>query len=131
MSAPAPAKKVLHISKYFHPHVGGMETYLHKLMHASAALNINPCALVHQSKISLTSVEESFSEDGSALLIVRAATWCRLLFTPISPSFPWLLHRLIRRNQPDILHLHLPNPSVFWALALPSAPPGNSGGHSA
>jgi rhamnosyl/mannosyltransferase len=25
------------------------------------------------------------------------------------------------RDQPEILHLHLPNPSAFWALALPSA----------
>ena len=64
MNVSATAKKVLHIGKYFPPHVGGMETYLHNLMHALAALKINPCALVHQSKISLTSVEESFSENG-------------------------------------------------------------------
>ncbi len=115
------AKKVLHIGKYFPPHVGGMETYLLNLMHALAALNITPCALVHQSKTSLTSVEESFSANGSALRVVRAATWCQLLFTPISPGFPLVLHRLIKRDQPDLLHLHLPNPSAFWALALPSA----------
>ena len=121
MSAPATAKKVLHIGKYFPPHVGGMETYLHSLMHALVTLNIVPCALVHQSKISITSVEELLSANGCALRIVKAATWCRLLFTPISPGFPLLLHRLINRDQPDLLHLHLPNPSAFWALALPSA----------
>ena len=117
----ATVEKVLHIGKYFPPHVGGMETYLHNLMHALATLNIIPCALVHQSKISLTSVEESFPANGASLSILRAATWCRLLFTPISPGFPWLLHRLIKREQPDLLHLHLPNPSAFWALVLPSA----------
>ena len=57
MSGTATVKNVLHIGKYFPPHVGGMEAYLHNLMHALAALKINPCALVHQSKISLTSVE--------------------------------------------------------------------------
>ncbi len=121
MNVSATAKKVLHVGKYFPPHVGGMETYLHNLMHALAALNIIPCALVHQSKTSFTSVEESFSANGSALRVVRAATWCQILFTPVSPSFPLLLHRLIERDQPDLLHLHLPNPSAFWALALPSA----------
>ena len=121
MSAPATARKVLHIGKYFHPHVGGMETYLHDLLRALARLNITPSALVHQTKMSITSVEESFSANGSALSVVRVATWCRLLFTPISPGFPWVLHRLIRRDEPDVLHLHLPNPSAFWALALPSA----------
>ena len=121
MNVSATAKKVLHIGKYFPPHVGGMETYLHDLLLTLATLNIRPSALVHQSQTSLTSVEESFSANGSALTIVRAATWCRLLFTPISPGFPWVLHQLIKRDQPDVLHLHLPNPSAFWALALPSA----------
>jgi rhamnosyl/mannosyltransferase len=77
--------------------------------------------LVHRSQISLHSSEELLSANSAALRVVRAATWCRLLFTPISPTFPWLLRRLIKQDQPDILHLHLPNPSAFWALALPSA----------
>ncbi len=121
MSVSATAKKVLHVGKYFPPHAGGMETYLHDLMRALATMDITPSALVHRSQISLHSSEELLSTGGTALRIVRAATWCRLLFTPISLTFPWLLHRLIKRDQPDILHLHLPNPSAFWALALPSA----------
>lgn len=121
MSAPAMAKKVLHVGKYFPPAVGGMETYLHDLVRALATLNVTPSVLVHQSQISLHSSEESLSANGNALSVVRAATWCRLLFTPISPTFPLLLRRLIEREQPDILHLHLPNPSAFWTLVLPSA----------
>ena len=121
MSAPATAKKVLHVGKYFPPDVGGMETYLHGLVRALATLNVTPSVLVHQSQISLHSSEESLSANGNALRVVKAATWCRLLFTPISPTFPLLLHRLIEREQPDVLHLHLPNPSAFWALLLPSA----------
>ena len=121
MNVSETAKKALHIGKYFPPHTGGMETYLHDLLRALARLNITPSALVHQTKMSITSVEESFSANGSALSVVRVATWCRLLFTPISPGFPWMLHRLIKRDQPDMLHLHLPNPSAFWALAMPSA----------
>ena len=121
MSRPATAKKVLHVGKYFPPDVGGMETYLHDLVRALAPLNVTPSVLVHQSGISLHSSEDSISTNGVALRVVRAATWCRLLFTPISPTFPWLLHRLVKREQPDVLHLHLPNPSAFWALALPSA----------
>lgn len=121
MNTPATAKKVLHVGKYFPPDVGGMETYLHDLVRALAALNVTASVLVHQSQISLHSSEGSLSANGMALRVVRAATWCRLLFTPISPTFPWRLLRLIKREQPDVLHLHLPNPSAFWALALPSA----------
>ena len=121
MSAPATPKKVLHVGKYFPPDVGGMETYLHGLVRSLATLNVTPSVLVHQSQISLHSSEESLTANGNALSVVRAATWYRLLFTPISPTFPLLLHRLIKREQPDVLHLHLPNPSAFWALVLPSA----------
>ena len=121
MSTPATAKKVLHVGKYFPPDVGGMETYLHDLVRALSKLNVAASVLVHQLQISLHSSEESLSVNGIVLRVVRAATWCRLLFTPISPTFPWALHRLIKREQPDVLHLHLPNPSAFWALALPSA----------
>jgi len=121
MSARATAKKILHVGKYFPPAVGGMETYLHGLVRTLARLNVTPSVLVHQSQISLHSSEESLSANGNALRVVRAATWCRLLFTPISPTFPMLLNRLIDQEQPDVLHLHLPNPSAFWALVLPSA----------
>ena len=112
---------VLHVGKYFPPHVGGMETYLRDLMVASTTLGVRSAALVHQSQLGLHSSEEQISADGAEIRVTRAATWARLLFTPLSPVFPWLLRRLIQRERPDILHLHLPNPSAFWALLLPSA----------
>ena len=112
---------VLHIGKYFPPHAGGMETFLRDLMASSTAKGAKTAALVHQSHWGLKSSRESFSVNGSDIPVTRAATWCRLLYTPISPTFPWLLHRLINQHRPDILHLHLPNPSAFWALCLPAA----------
>jgi glycosyltransferase involved in cell wall biosynthesis len=112
---------VLHVGKYFPPHVGGMETYLRDLMEASTTLGVRSAALVHQSQLGLHSSEEHISAGGAEIRVTRAATWARLLFTPLSPVFPWRLHRLIKTERPDILHLHLPNPSAFWALLLPSA----------
>ena len=113
--------KILHIGKYFPPYAGGMEHYLRDLMAAQVRQGIEPAALVHQSDISFSSVDESFPAGEQQLPITRAAVWARLLFTPISPTFPWLLRRLIKQQQPDILHLHMPNVSVFWALLLPGA----------
>ena len=112
---------VLHVGKYFPPHVGGMETYLRDLMVASHTMGVKSAALVHQSELGVWSSEERITAEGAEIRVTRAAIWARLLFTPLSPVFPWLLHRLIKREKPDILHLHLPNPSVFWSLFLPSA----------
>ena len=113
--------KVLHIGKYFPPYAGGMETYLRDLMAAHSEQGLECRALVHQSNLGLRSTDESYQAGSQQLPITRAAVWARLLFTPISPTFPWLLNRLLKETQPDILHLHMPNVSVFWALLLPRA----------
>ena len=113
--------KVLHIGKYFPPYTGGMETFLRDAMASLSRRGIDSEALVHQSGISIRSSEEIYEAGGQSLPVSRAAVWLRLLFTPISPTFPCLLNRLIKRRQPDILHIHMPNVSAFWALALPRA----------
>ena len=113
--------RVLHIGKYFPPYAGGMETFLRDLMAALARQGIRSGALVHRSDLSLFSTEEGFRVDQEELPVTRAGVWLRLLFTPISPAFPLLLHRMIKRHSPNILHFHMPNVSAFWALFLPSA----------
>ena len=115
------SRRILHIGKYFPPYSGGMETYLRDLMVAQTKQGLESTALVHQSALSLRSNTEQYPAYEQTLSVTRAAVWARLLFTPISPTFPALLHKLIKRDQPDILHLHMPNVSVFWALLLPSA----------
>jgi len=113
--------KVLHIGKYFPPYTGGMETYLRDAITASSREGIDNVALVHQSEISFASHDEIYQAGGRTVPVTRAAVWMRLLFTPISPTFPWLLSHLIKKHQPDIIHIHMPNASAFWALALPRA----------
>ncbi|EEB79390.1 glycosyl transferase, group 1 family [marine gamma proteobacterium HTCC2148] len=113
--------KILHIGKYFPPYAGGMETYLRDLMAAQIRQGLEPGALVHQSQISLNSASETYQSGEQQLPVTRAAVWARLLFTPISPTFPRLLSKMIKRDKPDLLHLHMPNVSAFCALFLPSA----------
>ena len=90
-------------------------------MVALAKRRITSIALVHQHGLALKTKYETFTASGHRFDLTRVGMWVRFLYTPISPAFPWHLRRLIRTEKPDILHLHLPNPSAFWALALPSA----------
>jgi len=112
---------ILHIGKYFSPFHGGVENYMGDLMGAMVERGIFSTALVHRHDWSLTSRYDSVRLGANTFQIVRAATWVNLFFTPISPAFPWHLARMIKNSGPDVLHLHLPNPSAFWVLALPSA----------
>ena len=98
-----------------------METYLRDLVATQAAQGLDSSALVHTSSRSLWSVNERYSASERTLSVTRAAVWFRLLFTPISPTFPLLLNRIIKEKRSDLLHMHLPNASAFWALVLPRA----------
>ena len=60
-----------------------------------------------------------FRKDGVDVHL--AACHGQLLYAPVSPSFPFLLARLLREFRPDLLHLHMPNTSAFWALLSPAA----------
>src|SRR5690606_2868300 len=45
----------------------------------------------------------------------------QLAYAPLSPGFRRALATMIARHRPQLLHLHMPNPSAFWALSLPVA----------
>ncbi|MGQ9659153.1 MAG: glycosyltransferase [Thermochromatium sp.] len=110
--------RVLHIGKYFPPFAGGMEHFLADLLPALAAQGIESAALVHHERPSRRGVWPTTPTDPP---VYRAPTYGRVLYAPLSPAFPRWLDRLIGELAPDLLHLHLPNTSAFWALALPSA----------
>ena len=113
--------KILHVGKYFSPFSGGLENYMRDAMVALARRGIKTAALVHKHSLSLKTSDETFTASGHQFHIIRTGMWARLLYTPISPAFPWQLRKFIKSFKPDVLHLHMPNPSVFWVLALPSA----------
>jgi len=105
--------RILHIGKYYPPVAGGMERFLADLVDAQRAAGHEVTVLVHQSR------PGEGSDDPPWLL--RCPVWFRLVFTPISPAFATWLRRAIREHEPDVLHIHMPNVSAFWALLWPSA----------
>jgi glycosyltransferase involved in cell wall biosynthesis len=105
--------RILHIGKHYPPAQGGMERFLGDLVEAQRAAGHEVSVLVHADPGS------DAREDPPWLM--RCPVAMRLIFAPISPAFPLWLARAIDRHDPDVLHLHAPNPSAFWALLLPSA----------
>lgn len=120
-ATPGAGVRALHLGKYYPPHHGGIETYLRDLLVALGQLGTKCTALAHSSGHSLHSTEDANSHEKEQPRIIRAAVWATLLFAPLSPAFPFQLAKLIEEEQPDLLHIHLPNLSAFWALLLPSA----------
>jgi glycosyltransferase involved in cell wall biosynthesis len=110
--------RVLHVGKYLPPHPGGMERFLDDLMRAQTQSGLASAALVHASRIAAPS---SRPADPLQAPVYQARVLAEALFVPLSAEFPLRLSQAIRRFQPDLLHLHLPNLSAFHALLLPSA----------
>lgn len=105
--------RVLHIGKFFPPVPGGMEVFLRDLMIAQRRSGIEAFAVVHAGHKAPQAEEAQW--------LVQVPVWFSLIFAPISPAFPLAITRAIRAFDPDVLHLHLPNPSAFWALMIPAA----------
>ena len=109
--------KVLHVGKYYSPFVGGIESFLSSLLHSQAGSGIHHFILAHHHKLWRQS-DLSTRDEGQ---VFRAFTLCRLLFTPIAPFFYFNLKKVLAHYKPDIIHVHMPNPSAFWLLLLTDA----------
>ena len=104
------ALRTLHIGKFYPPHHGGMEVFLADLITAQRAQGIDAAALVHGNP-----------EPSDPPWLLRVPVQLHLLHAPIAVGFRAALARALQQFQPDVLHLHMPNNSVFWVLTLAEA----------
>ncbi len=103
---------VLHLGKFYPPHMGGMEIYLRQLVVGQSSL-MDVAAIVANDR-RRTQVEYI---DGAK--IVRAATFGSVASMPIVPTLAWQ----IRQHEASLIHLNTPNPGAAFAL-LASRHPG-------
>ena len=100
--------RILHIGKYFPPVTGGMERFLGDLVGAQRRAGDDVSVLVHADTAAPARSDPAW--------LTRCPVWMRLIFAPISPRFPIWLRRAVLRQKPQVLHIHMPNVSAFWAL---------------
>lgn len=93
-----------------------MENFLGDLLPALQGQGCRIAALVHDHGGGPGG--EASRESGCELLW-RVPCYGQLLHAPLSPDFGRQLARLAREFRPEVVHLHLPNVSAFWALLLP------------
>lgn len=106
--------RVLHIGKFFAPFAGGIENFMLDLLPACAELGVEQALLVHESPRGHRAPPVKF---GFLADFERVPMFGQLSYAPVSPGFRAALDRMIDRFDPDLVHLHLPNTSAFWALA--------------
>ena len=105
--------RILHLGKYYAPERGGIESQTQALAEWSGAQGHAVAALVHQRPGNWRTSRETLR----GVDVIRVGCLGAPVYTPVSPGFPLALTRALRETAPDVLHLHLPNPSCFAALA--------------
>jgi glycosyltransferase involved in cell wall biosynthesis len=103
--------KILQISKFFPPVLGGIESVAWELAEGSIRMGLSPKVLC--SNQSARTVTESTA---AGYEVTRTASIGTLLSMSLSPLMPWQLRRLARGC--DIVHLHMPDPMAALALKL-------------
>jgi glycosyltransferase involved in cell wall biosynthesis len=92
--------RILHVYKDYHPVLGGIENHIKTLAQAQAAMG-------HEVTVLVTNPGREVGRDFmNGVAVIRAWRLATVASTPLSPIFPLLL----RRQRPDITHLHFPYP---------------------
>lgn len=104
LDSKAPPLRVLHVGKFYPPHMGGIETHLQALCGA----------LRHHADVRVTVSSEgrnTIEEMVDSVPVARLATLLTAFSTSISPGM--VSH--IRRSGAELIHIHLPNPAAVLA----------------
>jgi rhamnosyl/mannosyltransferase len=100
-------RRVMHIGKYYPPHMGGIEVHLRQLVR----LQVQTCSVrVLVANDGIRTVKEK--KDGAELL--RLGCLGTISSMPICPTLPW--H--VRGATADIIHMHTPNPGAAFAYVV-------------
>jgi glycosyltransferase involved in cell wall biosynthesis len=104
---PAMKPRILHLGKYFPPHMGGMETHLQELIDGT----IDRYDI--EALVANDSAARQIDYVGGAR-ITRMPTLGTVASMPITPTLPFDLSR----SAADLVHVHSPNPAAAFAIAI-------------
>lgn len=109
-------RRILHLGKYYDPFSGGIEQFTRSLSEAQVANGNEVVCLVHNHKRSLKTHRTKIR----GVEVIRVPVIATLLFSPIALTYPAVLSATLKAFKPTIVHVHMPNLSVFWLLPLMS-----------
>jgi rhamnosyl/mannosyltransferase len=113
------------LGKFYSPATGGIETHVRTLARAQAALGaeVRVVCVNHLDRKSRDvtwerfAVTETVEEWDGSVRVTRVGRRMSIARLDVCPDLPRVLSRLIRTGT-DVLHLHVPNPTMLLALAV-------------
>lgn len=100
--------KIMVVTPYFYPHVGGVENYIYNICkglrkkYKWEIIVITPSLEKRERKVEII--------DG--IKIYRLPFWFKISNTPVNPMWLFGIHRILIEEQPDIINAHSPVPFI-------------------
>lgn len=94
--------RILHISKYYYPYLGGVENICKYLVEGMPQHEIAVVCFNDKCK--------DVVEDVNGVKVYRVATWINVARQALSLSYFPVLKRAIKEFEPDVIHFHWANP---------------------
>lgn len=100
--------RILHISKYYSPYLGGVENICKYLVEG---------AVKHETAVVCFNDKcKNVIEDVNGHKVYRVATWFNVARQALSLSYFWVLKKAIKEFKPDVIQFHWANPFPAWVL---------------
>lgn len=98
-------KTILHVSKYYYPDLGGIETLARSLAEGLTAYRNVVVCFATDSKTSCDTI--------NGVIVHRVKVNFSFMHQDVSFGYYKQLKRLIQEYNPDFVHVHCPNPYVY------------------
>jgi len=106
---------VLHIGKFYPPFHGGMESWLFDLANEQVKQGMKVTVLVHNHNWGMLK-SPTISNLENDIKLIRQQTWRPVFHTPLMRGINKQINQIIATDPPNLIHLHWPNPSLFYLL---------------
>lgn len=115
-----PNYRIIHLSKYYPPDRGGIETHVQTLAQSQAAMGAEVhvvCVNAFDQKGELSNKTQTIEEKDGDVSVIRMGRLLSLARFDICPELPTKLCQLVKEPN-TLLHLHTPNPTMLMALTI-------------
>ena len=113
-------KKILHITKYFYPAIGGIEQVTKDVVDALNEFDIEQKIICFNQDAKqdeyVCNGNENNIDNINGVEIIRCKVIASVASQPISFSFDKYLNEIMKNYKPDIIIFHYPNPLVAEML---------------
>ena len=106
--------KIIIVSPYFYPKVGGLEDYVFNLV--QGLKNDNSILVITTNHMSTGIVEENIK----GIRVIRLPILFKFANTPINPLWVWEIKRIIKLEKPDLINVHTPVPGISDIVIMSS-----------